>query len=85
MTAIRHNTPLADCGEHLFRNGEHHLRTRRALGNIYPPALLEATVRLARRCTFRMDEVRYAYPAELVPDGHTPASWLRPFASPSLR
>lgn len=77
MTAIRHNTPLADCGEHLFRNGEHHLRTRRALGNIYPATLLDATVRLARRCTFRMDEVRYAYPAELVPSGHTPASWLR--------
>src|SRR5690606_36464244 len=80
MTAIRHDTPLADCGEHLFRNGERHLRTRRALGNIYPHDLLDAAVRLARRCTFRMDEVRYAYPTELVPAGHTPASWLRALA-----
>src|SRR5690606_5482032 len=35
VTAIRHGLPLAGCGAHLFRNGERHLRTRRALGNIY--------------------------------------------------
>ena len=77
MTAIRHVTPLAECGGHLFRNGERHLRTRRALGNIYPAALLQNAVALARRCTFSMGEVEYRYPAELVPDGHTPTSWLR--------
>jgi error-prone DNA polymerase len=85
MTAIRHNTPLADCGAHLFRNGERHLRTRRALGHIYPPALLEAAVRLARRCTFDLDQIRYAYPAELVPDGHTPTSWLRALTEAGMR
>ncbi|HUD40803.1 MAG TPA: error-prone DNA polymerase [Dokdonella sp.] len=85
MTAIRHNTPLADCGAHLFRNGERHLRTRRALGHIYPHALLEAAVRLARRCTFDLDQIRYAYPAELVPDGHTPASWLRALTEQGMR
>ena len=85
MTAIRHNTALADCGGHLFRNGEHHLRTRRALGNIYPHDLLDAAVRLARRCTFRMDELRYAYPAELVPEEHTPASWLRALTEAGMR
>lgn len=85
MTAIRHNVPLADAGAYLFRNGERHLRTRRALSNIYPPALLDASVGLARRCTFRMDEVRYDYPAELVPAGHTPASWLRALTEAGLR
>ena len=77
MTAIRHGLPLAECGAHLFRNGERHLRTRRALGNIHPHALLEASVALARRCTFSMDQIRYRYPAELVPEGHTPATHLR--------
>ena len=77
MTAIRHNTALAECGAKLFRNGERHLRTRQALGNIYPAALLHAAVQLARRCSFRLDEVQYAYPTELVPHGHTPSSWLR--------
>ncbi len=78
MTAIRHTLTLAECGQHLFRNGERHLRTRRALGNIYPHALLENAVRLARRCRFHLKEdIRYAYPEELVPEGHTATSWLR--------
>ena len=77
MTAIRHTLPLAECGAFLFRNGEHHLRSRRALGNIHPPALLAAAVALGRRCTFALDEISYTYPAELVPEGHTPSSWLR--------
>jgi len=77
LTAIRHTTTLAEAGALLFRNGERHLRTRRALGNIHPHALLQATADLARRCTFGMREVKYDYPKELVPDGHTPASHLR--------
>ncbi|MET0581506.1 MAG: PHP domain-containing protein, partial [Pseudoxanthomonas sp.] len=85
MTSIRHGVPLADCGEHLFRNGERHLRTRRALGNIYPHPMLQASVSLAKRCTFSMDQIRYRYPAELVPDGHTPASHLRALTEAGMR
>lgn len=86
MTAIRHVTPLADCGAHLFRNGERHLRTRRALGNIYPRDLLEAAVRLAHRCTFDLKrDIHYRYPVELVPEGHTPTSWLRELTERGMR
>ncbi|WP_419481275.1 error-prone DNA polymerase [Dokdonella sp.] len=77
MTALRHRSTVAAAGAHLFRNGERHLRRREALAAIYPPRLLEETLRLAARCTFSLDELDYRYPAELVPDGHTPASWLR--------
>ncbi|WP_242103235.1 error-prone DNA polymerase [Lysobacter sp. M2-1] len=86
MTAIRHNTPLADCGEHLFRNGERHLRTRRALGNIYPRRLLEAAALLAQRCTFDLKrDLDYRYPLELVPDDHTTTSWLRALTERGMR
>ncbi|RZA21940.1 MAG: error-prone DNA polymerase [Lysobacteraceae bacterium] len=90
MTAIRHGLPLAECGEHLFRNGERHLRTRRALGTIHAVdgrhALLDATVQLARRCTFDLGkDLEYRYPAELVPPGHTPTSWLRARAGQGMR
>ncbi|MGN6223188.1 error-prone DNA polymerase [Pseudoxanthomonas sp.] len=85
MTAIRHGLPLSECGEHLFRNGERHLRTRRALGNIYPAALREMAVQLAERCTFHLDELKYRYPVELVPEGHTPASWLRELTEQGMR
>ncbi|KAF1690081.1 error-prone DNA polymerase [Pseudoxanthomonas koreensis] len=85
LAAIRHNVPLAEAGALLFRNGERHLRTRRALGNIYPAHLLQAAAALARRCTFGMREVKYEYPKELVPEGHTPASHLRALTEAGMR
>ncbi|HYG08268.1 MAG TPA: error-prone DNA polymerase [Stenotrophomonas sp.] len=87
LTAIRHTLPLSECGAHLFRNGERHLRSRRALGNIYPPALLQAAVDLARRCTgFDLKrDLHYQYPAELVPAGHTLSSHLRALTEAGMR
>ena len=39
--------------------------------------MLEETLTVANRCTFSLDELRYEYPRELVPDGITPAQHLR--------
>lgn len=76
MTAIRIGKPVADCGMALWPNGEHHLRSRLALGQIYSAPLLAETLRIAERCTFTLDSLRYEYPSELVPAGHTPSSHL---------
>jgi error-prone DNA polymerase len=77
LTAIRLKTPLSRCGYALFPNGERHLHSRARLSTMYPPALLEATLAVAERCTFSLDELRYEYPEEIVPPGETPSSWLR--------
>ncbi|MDB6164047.1 MAG: dnaE2 [Xanthomonadaceae bacterium] len=78
MTAIRHRTTIALAGKRLFPNGERHLRTHRALAAIHPRHLLTETLRIAERCTFALDkDLQYEYPHELVPAGHTPATWLR--------
>ncbi len=77
MTAIRHHTTLSDAGHRLFPNGERHLRSRRALAAIYPADLLAESVRIAARCRFNLRDLRYEYPRELVPAGHTPSTWLR--------
>ncbi|HTN91765.1 MAG TPA: error-prone DNA polymerase, partial [Sorangium sp.] len=77
LTAIGHRQTVAEAGAVLFKNGERHLRTREALAAIYPAPLRAETLRLADRCQFSLSELRYRYPAELVPDGHTAASWLR--------
>ena len=77
MTAIRHKTTVALAGHRLFPNGERHLRARRVLAAIYPADLLAESVRIAERCTFKLDELRYEYPHELVPADHNAASWLR--------
>ncbi len=76
VTAIRLVTPLHELGRRLFPNGERHLRSRCRLAELYPAALLEAAAGIARRCSFTLDELDWRYPAELVPAGETPASWL---------
>jgi error-prone DNA polymerase len=77
LTAIRLKTPVADCGFSLARNAEQHLRSRLRLAQLYRPEWLQAAIDIAARCTFSLAELRYEYPAELVPEGHTPISWLR--------
>ncbi|MFS2077139.1 error-prone DNA polymerase [Telluria sp. Tellsp131] len=77
MMAIRAGKPVAQCGYQLAPNAEQHLRSRVRLANIYPRAALDETVRIARLCTFSLDELRYEYPDEVVPPGHTAASYLR--------
>lgn len=85
MTAIRHHVPVSEAGHRLFPNGERHLRTPQALRAIYPAGLLAETLRIAQRCTFELGQLRYEYPRELVPDGHTPASWLRYLTEKGMR
>jgi error-prone DNA polymerase len=76
LTATRHRCTVAEAGALLFPNGERHLRRRETLSAIYPRALMEESVRIAERCTFQLTELKYRYPAELVPEGHTAFSWL---------
>ena len=77
LTALRHHCTLAEAGWRLFQNGERHLRPRETLARLYRPEWLAESVRIAGRCTFSLEQLRYAYPRELVPADHTPASWLR--------
>ena len=77
MTAIRLRTTVDAAGLALLPSGERHLRARERLARLYPPALLQETLAIAERCQFSLDELRYEYPRELVPESYTPASWLR--------
>ena len=85
LTAIRHRMPISEAGALIARNGERHLRRRHVLAKLYPEALLEESARVAARCTFTLNELRYRYPAELVPEGHTPTSWLRQLTEEGAR
>ena len=77
LTAVRLNVPVAEAGWNLYPNGERYLREPERLAKLYPPELIAETARIAARCTFSLDELRYEYPRELVPAGETPASHLR--------
>jgi error-prone DNA polymerase len=85
LTAVRLGRPVAQCGQALFPNAERHLRLRMRLAQLYPTELLAETLVIAERCSFSLDCLKYEYPAELVPEDHTPASWLRMLAEHGLR
>lgn len=85
LTAIGHRCTLAAAGWRLFQNGERHLRPRATLARLYRPEWLAESLRIAGCCRFSLDELRYTYPHELVPSGHTPASWLRQLTEDGVR
>lgn len=79
LTAIRHGVTLATAGT-LFRpNAEHDLRSIEAMRALFSddPASLDRTLEVAERATFGMGQLRYVYPAERLPPGETPQSWMR--------
>jgi len=77
LTAVRLGKPVSECGYELGQNAEQHLRSRLRLANVYPAEALEETMRIADLCKFSLEELRYEYPNELIPPGHTPSSFLR--------
>jgi len=77
LTAIQHNTAIQQLGNKLQSNSEQYLRPIAELEVRYPLPLLNETLRIAKRCEFSMDELRYDYPEELVPPGLSPDAYLR--------
>jgi len=85
LTAIREGVTIDNAGFALYSNGERHLRSLEVLHHVYPQALLEESLRIAETIDFSLDELRYEYPDEIVPDGETPASYLRSLTEQGMR
>ena len=84
LSATRLKTTVAAAGFALQPNAEAHLRSRARLAAVYRPEWLAATLEIAATCAFSLDELRYEYPEEIVPAGHTPVSWLRQLTEEGL-
>ncbi len=76
LTAIRLNTCVQQLGKQTHANSEHYLRPLKKLHALYPSPLLEETLLVAARCHFSLDELRYEYPREVVPEGFTSEDYL---------
>ena len=85
LTAVRLGKTVHDSGLDLLPNAERHLRQREELASLYPPAMLDEAVAIARRCHFDLAQLRYDYPQELVPPGETPTTHLRHLTEAGLR
>jgi len=85
LAAIRHGCPVADLGYRALPSGERHLRTRERLAQLFPPGLLQESLNIARRCRFRLEQLHYQYPREVVPPGLSPMQHLRELTRAGIR
>ncbi|MGE4335990.1 MAG: error-prone DNA polymerase [Pigmentiphaga sp.] len=77
LRAIRFTTPVSECGHALAPNAEAHLRSRAQLARLYPSGALATAVQWAERCRFKLEDLKYEYPHEVVPEGLTAIEYLR--------
>jgi error-prone DNA polymerase len=77
LTAVRLNKTLFELGHELPANAEQHLRPRMHIQRLYPRSLIQQSLVISARCHFDLQELRYEYPDNLAPKGHTTGSWLK--------
>ena len=80
LCCIRHGTTLERAGALLAPNAERFLRPPPQMQAIHArvPHALDRAQAIATACAgFDLGHVTHRSPRELVPDGHTPMSWLR--------
>ncbi|HMV69868.1 MAG TPA: error-prone DNA polymerase, partial [Myxococcota bacterium] len=79
LTCIRRRCRLDDAGRALAPNAERHLLPPDVFARRFAdlPEAVRRTLAVADRCAFRLDELRYTYPHEVVPDGWSAMGWLR--------
>ena len=85
LAAIRHGCTVAELGRRRPPNAEQHLRSLSTLTQLYPRGLLDETQVLAKRCSFRLDTLRYEYPKEVAPPGLALDVYLRQLVKMGMR
>ncbi len=79
MACIRAGTTLSEAGQIIRSNAEHGLESIVAMRDRFAdaPIMLDRTLELAERCRFSLDEIRYVYPGESLPNGVSEPEHLR--------
>ncbi|MFN4142713.1 error-prone DNA polymerase [Aestuariivirga sp.] len=78
VTAIREGVEVAEAGYLLEANAERHLKTPDEMARLFRdhPQAIANTLAIAKACRFSLDELRYEYPEEPIPQGSTPQAHL---------
>jgi error-prone DNA polymerase len=78
VTCIREKTTIANAGYLLNPNAERHLKSPQEMMRLFArwPHAISATRAFADALHFSLDELRYEYPRETVPDGKSPQQHL---------
>ena len=78
LTCIREGCTIGEAGYRLIANAERHLKAPHEMARLFRghQDAVERSLEIVERCHFSLDELRYEYPAEPVPDGQTPQQRL---------
>ncbi|HEV7286317.1 MAG TPA: error-prone DNA polymerase, partial [Kaistia sp.] len=78
LTCIRHKTTIETAGRLLEANAERHLKPGFEMVRLFRdfPSAIGETMRFLKRITFTLDEIKYEYPHEAVPEGMSPQDYL---------
>ncbi len=79
LTCIRKGVTLSSAGRHIQPNDQYALRRPDDLARLFidDPESVRRTREIADRCSFSLQELRYRYPLERVPEGKTSIQYLR--------
>jgi error-prone DNA polymerase len=82
LTCIRHGCTIQEAGFRLFQNGERYLKSPRQMHTLFTghPQAIRRGLEITEACTFNLDELRYEYPNEIVPEDRTPLKYLSELA-----
>ena len=78
LTCIGAGTTIAEAGRLLEANAERHIKPADEMARLFAdcPDAIAQTLRLMERISFTLDDLRYQYPLEPVPEGWEPQAWL---------
>ena len=87
LAAIRHQTQVARAGRKLFPNAERTLKGPEEMLRLWSdaPEVVGRTLEISDSCHFSLDALRYQFPQEDLPPGHTTQSWLGHLVEEGLR
>ena len=78
LSCIREGTTIAEAGTRLAPNAERHLKGPGEMVRLFRdyPEAIDASAELLSCIGFTLDDLRYEYPHEPVPEGWEPQDWL---------
>ena len=78
VTCIREGATIQTAGKRLLANAERHLKSPQEMARLFRacPEALATSTDILSRIAFTLDDLRYEYPHEPVPEGWEPQQWL---------
>ena len=78
LTCIREHCTLDEAGFRLFDNAERHLKTPQEMAYLFHtnPYAIAQQSEIIEKITFSLDQLKYVYPVDPIPEGRTPQQEL---------